>query len=461
MSGVFREVSKQHPCPICGKTDWCCTAPASDGFGDLYLCKNGVNRQKDGSDVLSPYTGGFYVCLGLSDSMQSYCYRLADDLVAAGKYAEGNGSINAGVVYQKKVEVDVATELSHKELDKVYRKLLSLLALEKWHKDYLVQEGWNDEIIAKYLVKSLPENDFMRWKKKEYFKKNKMSSPRMSYQKSRKSITAEIMAECGSVEGVPGFYLKTSDKGDYWTFNGRSGIVFPLFDKDGYIFRLRIRLDYEDCSSEILVDGNGRYYMAKPEGCNYEAKHYFNMSGVKYLDYNLNLNKVKMPKYNNMTSFKCKDESDPEYIVNFYKNGCSAGNNIGLYCDENTQFGLAHIDEGEKKAILSTYKMRVPNICIPGVSSIKKLNLGDGKDILDFLKSQGVKFIAVMFDMDKYENAEVSACEKQAVEIIIKNGFEALIGEWDTAYKGLDDALNAHCKISYISARDVYPELYK
>ena len=65
-----------------------------------------------------------------------------------------------------------------------------------------------------------------------------------------------------SLAGVPGAYV--NDRGQ-WTFNSRSGIVFPIYDAEGLIYRLRVRLDYIDLPVQIQEDSEGFYYMNQSE----------------------------------------------------------------------------------------------------------------------------------------------------------------------------------------------------
>ena len=81
---------------------------------------------------------------------------------------------------------------------------------------------------------------------------------------SREALAKKVMQELGikSLSGVPGAYL--NDKGN-WSFVGKSGIVFPVYDEEGFIYRIRIRLDYLDLPVLLKEDSDGFFYENKGE----------------------------------------------------------------------------------------------------------------------------------------------------------------------------------------------------
>ena len=224
-------------------------------------------------------------------------------------------------------------------------------------------------------------------------------------------ICRELLKEHHSLQGVPGFY---QDDFGRWTFSGKSGMLFPLMDRHGYLYRLRLRLDRPD------TDENGK----------------------------------EKNKYKNFSSYFPTKENDR--IINGFLNGCRAGSQIGFYYNskhDNPLFCI--ITEGEKKAIVANYILHCIVISIPGVNNFAKLSEKDedGITIYDYLHSIGCEKIATAFDADKLINNSVLQCESHLIADIKGAGFKAYIGKWNFGFgKGLDDILLLGILPEYVQA---------
>ena len=113
------------------------------------------------------------------------------------------------------------------ELNKVYRRFLSLLKLSNYHRQNLHERGLTDDLIDKYMIKSVPLFN-------------------------HQSITDKLVAEGYDLKGVSGFYF--DDKEKKWTSvinKGYSGFFVPVFDINNKIIGIQIRMDRSISSKYI------------------------------------------------------------------------------------------------------------------------------------------------------------------------------------------------------------------
>lgn len=381
MAHGFKNFSKTNRCPICGGPDWCGIMPGKEG-GELVVCqRDNMKTNLIGRD------GQYYIYLCDSRQAKASIYEEAGQRRA--KELKRQGKNLCGFDYAKLqshelIPVDVIEPLDNKKLDKIYRGLLSELTLEEEHYQYLKGEGWTDGLISKHHICSFPVKDFERYKNK-IVQKNPM----------RVQLAERLVKKFGSLEGVPGAYL---NKNGRWTFAGNPGILFPLYDADGNLYRLRIRLNQDT--------GYG--------------------------------------KYHNFSSFKeDKEAAGQGYLKNYYQKGCQAGNNIGIYSDAQDDMFLCYITEGEKKGILGESYLKNPVISVPGVNSYAKVLEGLlGQRPIDVMKRKGVHILIIAFDADKEKNMAVLKSQSYLAEALQKEGITVAVANWDISLgKGLDDLL--------------------
>lgn len=386
---AVKTVSRNRPCPICGKTDWCGFFESRTG-GEMVCCQ----RSEGGQNVIG-YDGRNYVFITRSKTGSSAIYEEEGQNLAKEKeWKEQNGisGENRKRVYADKAPMRQLTPVDiiepsedHVWLDKCYNTLLDELVLEEKHRKYLLEEGWSNELIDRCRIKSLPEEDYKR------IRDNILSKNPL-----RVELGARVSSKIGDLSGVPGFYQNKKGK---WTIAGAGGILFPLFDESHNVFRLRVRLDH--------VSKGG--------------------------------------KYRNLSSYHENEEAEKQgFLMNVYYHGCRAGNNIGFYYDSSRDdMYCAYITEGEKKSILGEEILRAPFINIPGVNSVGKLVEGEvGQRPVDFLKKMGIKILIIAFDADFRTNHAVYLHQQRAISILKEEGFTIGLAEWDESKgKGIDDLL--------------------
>lgn len=425
---MIKEVSKTRPCPLCGKPDYCGFMTGSDGR-EIVVCK----RTHEPQPVVG-LDGFTYVCVGKTEI--SYLFMEAS--LKAERDAERGftaGMVSGAKRYVPKqmTVVDEIVPLSHDQLDTIYRYLLGNMILDDMHREWLIREGWSNELIEKNLIKTMPLDDYKRFKRRNYYSKSPW----------RKSIARCCAEHFGSLKGVPGFYKGTDVSGnDVWRINARSGIVFPLYDLDGRIYALRIRMDFLDAAVNVVAVNNELRFTGESG----EEKYITPLKGIYTLVDGQKVYEKAGGKYRPLTSFS---ENEEEYrkgfIVNNFRGGCRAEPGFGFYKSHGDNNYCLYITEGEKKGILGNALLGAPFISLPGVGSIKLLfNHYRSRKVVDWLKDMGVKVIIVAFDADKAYNTVVLANQEKIVAALKKEGFMLATAEWDINIgKGIDDLLAA------------------
>lgn len=390
MAHGIKNMSRQNVCPICGKPDYCGWMPASDG-GDLVFCNRCTEPLAKGDGVMG-HDGNYYIKVGMTRS-EHPVFEEANQRLAKQKLKQGMEVkyVKPEVLAPRTLTpVDIIEPLDNKKLDAMYQCLLDNLFLEDADREYLLEEGWSNELIDRYKIRTFPMSDYERFKKK--------GTPE-SYSRNpwRKTLGKKLEDEFGSLAGMPGAYQNTNGN---WTFYGEEGILFPLFDADGCLYRLRIRLHHP-----------------KPDG----------------------------GKYRNFSSFKeDKEAAEQGFLMNKLPKGSRAGNNIGFYMNPSfDDMHLAYITEGEKKGIYGESILKNPFISIPGISSYAKLFEGKkGMRPVDTLKSRGIHILVIAYDADKKNNPMVWESQEKTVEKLKKEGFTVGVANWNIEEgKGIDDLL--------------------
>ena len=225
-------------------------------------------------------------------------------------------------------------------------------------------------------------------------------------------------------------------------------MLFPLFDVDGRIVRLRIREKYPNISGEYQgTSGTYHHGYSKKNGQPYwlftpnDSKESILVwyPGKDFpLEKELPKGKASS-KYKNLCSVYVKDN------VNAYGKGSRSGSFASLYLSGVTDFNSVYITEGEKKAMVANKLLHRPVVSIPGVSTFRRLFVEEeGCDIslMEALRLHGMMEAVLVFDADKNTNANVLRQEAEAVKEFMSKGLSIAIGEWNPAWgKGLDDVL--------------------
>ena len=420
-----RPVTRQQPCPICGKPDYCWWRERDNDPGYFNLYCNRTLEAK--GTVVTGLDGKDYIAVFQRDTGTIF-QSVAERKEMFGKDNVGNGPRKDAAPRQFTV-IDSVEELPHEKLDMAYRALMEILPLQKFHAEYLLREGWSMELIKKHGICSMPV---------KYFRQTVPSMKRSFI--SREVMAQKVMEKLGwnSLQGVPGAYI---NKRGAWTFNSLSGIIFPVYDEDGLIFRLRVRMDYLDLPvEEMKQDAKGFYYedegrvdvtMGGPCRMTSEGKIKINFDSHR-------------GKYRPVTSYKQDEEAYKKgFIVNAFQKGCEAGNVLGYVMDSQDDCTVFWITEGEKKGIFANYILKQTLIFLPGVNSLNLLEKPRGGITpMDIMKKKGAKVAVIAFDADKAVNKMVMLCHDKLAKLLLKNGFQVFSAEWDMADgKGLDDLL--------------------
>jgi len=425
--GRIKNMSRQNPCPICGKPDYCfwLEMEHSPGMYNLY-CRR--SSETDFS-IITGNDGKEYISLPKKDKTVIGTRYESVEQREARKNQKVNGEKKEYVPKQMTV-MDAVSPLPNDRLDEIYRCMLEMLPLNRYHAEYLLKEGWDMELIKKNHICSFPA-------------KNPRNMP-MSFRRgmTREMLASKVMRELGlkNLAGVPGAYIGKSGS---WTFTGQSGILFPVYDENGYIYRLRIRLDYLDLPVKMKEDESGFYYM---DG---EERVTVTMSGAFVVNDGERVFKrfsTHEGKYRNFSSYRVDEAAyEAGFIENVYNKGCEAGNQLFYAANAETDWSVFWITEGEKKAIFTNHVIGQPVIALPGVNDfgrfVKSIN---GKTPLQVLKQRGAKTAIVAFDADRYKNDMVMRCMNALIELLKENGFIVYCADWNQGDgKGLDDLISS------------------
>ena len=445
MKGIKEDVSRERPCIFCSHGDWCfrvtgefnvvshfCARVDAEG---TFLCQ-GIEYVRVGTSDNN--TGTHYVYQAVSERKRGQRewakihnpnpnFKAHNKKNAASEPAAEKPRELTLTPKTKEKEQDAELR-SPQELDAFYRYFLSMLTLEEKHRQSLLKEwGKRPELLSlidTWQIRSLPPVDYQRFSGKE-----RLKNP------SRKQLCNKLVEKFGDLKGFPGFYQKDSGE---WTFVAIEGIIFPTFDTDGLMTRIRIKDDYPNIVGEYK-GVIGTFFHKYDKGVH---KWFFEQKREpgrteRYPSVETEFHSTPSGKadgkYKNFAS-------NPVY----YKNGTRSGSSYSLYCKPGDNFTTVYITEGEKKAMVANAILNVPVISLPGVGAIRLLleKAEDGFSVIDSLKGYGMRFLAVCFDADKNENMKVLASEQKAVLSLIKEGLQVGVGEWNASFgKGLDDIL--------------------
>ena len=422
-------VSKKRPCPICGKDDWCGFIDC--GNTELVMCM----RRHDESNVYG-VDGNEYVFIKKTKRGEGTIYKNRVDYerdLQEWKKENGYSQNTRKLSFEKKMETvqkeempDNCVELLPADrIDAISREMLSMLVLEPRHREYLLRQGWTDELIERHHVKSFPESDFIRWK---YSDRMRLRNPR------RRDIckALELKFGTGSLKGYPGAFL---DSKGIRNLAGPSGIVFPMYDLSGRIVRLRIRMDFTDILRDLKFRDGKVYFDYETDSYEVTMKGVFKTTGGTR-ELMKDDTAGRKGKYRTLSSGG-GDRSDSKTVVT----ECGRSlNEPSVYMTEGDDPMLCYIVEGEPKSIYSNYRLKAPVISVPGVNSwFTVFDHG----LIEGMRQKGTKMFVVAYDADKNSNENVLYHEGELVDALKKANVPVAIADWDEELgKGLDDLLS-------------------
>ena len=420
--GALMKITRNNPCPICGKPDYCFWKEREDDH-DLYNLY--CNRRSEAvGTIVAGLDGKDYVSIFLAPNRTIFESVIQRE-ERTKRQITGEKKVAAP---RTRTVLDSVEPLPHELLDEIYRCMLDELPLYKYHAQYLLNEGWNLELLQMHHIRSFPA----AWVGK--LPESLREIP------SRELLAKRVMRKLGlkSLAGVPGAFI--NEKGN-WTFTGKSGMLLPIYDSDGLIFRLRLRLDFLDLPVEMKEDQNGFYYMDMGERVS------VTMGGPSKI---VNGEKIKVEfegysgKYRNFSSYKLDNEAYQNgFISNIYNKGCEAGNQILFAMNPQDDYHVFWVIEGEKKALFSNYILHQPFLGKEGVNDFMRLvKKENGKTALDIMRQKGAKIAILADDADRYQNENVMRCQNGLADLLKSEGFKVMIADWNMKDgKGLDDLL--------------------
>ena len=512
MSGL-NNISKGQVCPICGHKDWCGNREDYT-YGHIWLCHRYDGRRDHVGLVEKQYGGkengkkfaneycivdgvdGRYVLIPnnhssvSSSNFQKYeeWYNFVQRSLQ--EFEEKNAAYCAehGYTYQKrslftidgveeqttnyvyvpmqrikwKMDETVIEPLPNEILDKVLREWLECMVLCDWHRKKLMTE-WDvsqkpevakvfapEKIFDSWAIKTMPPDDKVRAEASAYYKIH-TGGP------TRKELVRRLILICKkhgleSPAGIPGLYFDKEE--ETWKILSRSGIIFPVYDVHGRIYRFRIGVDTPDVYGSLEGQSgtfhfyrDTWYFDRDDKGVNEKSKVAWRYGSSRNL---IKLNHKGLPdgkpngKYVNFSSYKEKRIEDTHTITNHFFLGCQCGGCVSVYRPKGGNAQIVWFTEGEKKAMVIAAVLNCTVVCLPGVSSYGKVFSTDGGgSIVEVLKQQGMRMAVVAYDADKESNDAVSRAEEKLLNELWRSGIQMLsTTEWHGEFgKGMDDML--------------------
>lgn len=346
-------------CPICGHVGWCCTTNYKD---IVYLtCKR---------DTLKCDINGFKY---IGDSKKQ----------GNSKYVDSNvhGEFINRSYQQEGLDPKKDTTLirfSDSKINEIHKKLLSMLILEDYHREYLNKAGINDMLIEYFKIKSYPEVDFLR-KQNQIQSKNKL----------RWQLAQELVKSFGDLTGYPGAYVKEGEKNRYWTLAGCGGIMFSIPNVYGEYVMGQIKIDNPPPGFR------GKYMMFSSDG-----------------------------KDNGCTPSSRVGMCFPKVL----------GDTYVCYITEGIKKAIVTSDR------LGSLAITMQGVNSWG-ELLEKNQRGERLiDVLK--NKYGVRMFIIAFDKDKYQNNKVMEQQKVIMKALHDEGFIIGLAEWDSyCGKGMDDVL--------------------
>ena len=512
MADSLRRIARGQVCPICGHKDWCGDRD-DNTYGHIWLCHRydgrvdhvGVVKKlyggKDAKEVTNTYTivdgsDGRYVLIPNSGnkscsnfyryeewynyiqgnlqeferknaeyaSEHGYDYKKRSSFEVDGCEERDEGYVFVPVKREKwKMDPEIVEPLNHDTLNQIFREWLPCFILSRWHYRKLMKE-WDVSdkpgvaevfdprmIFDTWMIKTMPPEDHIRSTAPDFYKMLAEGPTR----KQLMDCLVKICAKLGlsSPAGIPGIYYDT--KKDEWKMLSRSGIIYPVYDAQGRIYRLRIGVDFPDV--EGLLNGKeGIFRFWKDTWFFDRDDKPFGEKSVIAWKYGNSRNLISLSakglppgkskgKYVNFSSFVEQRIEEAHLITNKYKYGCQCGGSISVYRPKNGKTRVVWITEGEKKAMVMAAVLGCTVICLPGVSSYARIfePVEEGESVFETLVREGAIMFVVAFDADKEQNSDVKKAEDGLTRELWSHGARMInVTEWHGEFgKGMDDML--------------------
>lgn len=476
-AGTMIRVSARNRCPLCGGSDYCMGLDYGQNGGIVWWCRKTLNK----GDVVAGGKVYSYISTknqttnpGLCDSFNLYqekevrdyfkkkereewiAQKKQEDPEFARRYLAKHPEYESSETVPEPAALRESASkykpekreaaLSHKELDERNRFFLSLLVLEDKHRKALLKE-WESpvypsigkDLLSKYPIRSLPPVDKVRFSNGFQEKLSNLS---------RKSLVKKMCQKFGTCRGIPGFYLRsgsywdTKPEEERWTFLECEGILFPAYDADGNLYRLRLKDDYPSfkMKDENLFHGQEGEFLHGYDQNGFHTWTWYpkEKDAEPHMVYGSGITPEITLKGNG-----CPTSGKPQnkYKAFATRKGCFSGAAYSVYGMKPSKVVL--FTEGEKKGMVSSEIKKIPVVHIPGVGNFGIIfQPGEtGESLWDRLVKNGMKAAVICYDADKSDNPSVANAEKNFLNHIREDGrVKPYVGEWSGHFdKGLDD----------------------
>lgn len=473
---MLERCSRSHPCVFCGDVGYDMRVHYPEQEEIVHWCHK-TKSQK--GQIVTANDGNQYICvsanhrgakdIGTFDLWIEYLPREQwiekrkrlnpDNAYDYGKRKNTKPVLISPISYKdsasKKLAKNESVLLSPSKRDAINRYFSSITVLEKDDRQALLAEWSSSVVDVSHLLTDWPIRSLVCPDKIRFASNRKYQNP------SRKSIISKMMDRFGSLAGWPGAYKRTgnyySDKEDKdcWTLAPQSEyVMFPCYDKDGYLYGWRLKDKYPDRKVEAgsypLFEGmEGFFFHRYDEKGNHQwfFRPKKEEGEEQKADILVTADKVygkPKGKYKTLASIAKKQVDGEE--VNALSDGCSMGSPYSLYTREGDNFSVVIGTEGEKKAMVANAIKHVPVVSIPGVNNFSCLFEKDenGESLIDSLKKRGMKFFILCYDADKENKDSVKQAEISLIQALKGEKLQPMIGNWKLSFeKGLDDILLA------------------
>jgi hypothetical protein len=293
--------------------------------------------------------------------------------------------------------------------DRVYRKFLELCPIYREHAEEWLgpKRQYTKEQVLNIGLRSVPQ-----------------SYDELSV------VIQKLLDEDLSLERVPGFTQRVRQGGDpqnerdwYWTISVRKGYFIPVRDAMGRIVRLRVATDSKP--KYIWFSSQPNVYLKDGEWTHSDP----------LLEKERGKNFLRMKKGGAPSGAPINVVVPPQLMKLW-----ESGTEITDLC----KMDMVVATEGEHKSNISSARLKMPFIGVPGV--------GNWKEVVTTVKEWGTKKIAIAYDMDSLKSEQSVNGKNQQVfdhlvefaKEMLQLGIEVVIWTWNVSDgKGLDDVLLA------------------
>lgn len=409
----WRNVSAQHPCRVCGKTDYC--TYSSDG--ELAGCR----RESRGARKTKIDESGrelhIHVLIDRSREFAaaSQCkndkYRDKNNQVGARDTQVSRGANPTAPPKTMTPETTTPKTAPPDILHFAYSSILGKLTLSEEHEARTIEKRKiTREMIDEFGYKTWPVRG-----------RSKIAGA---------TIQGLFEKFGGSINpmSVPGIVHKESDRSPgeyYWTLAGSPGIAIPVRDAWGRIVAIRIERDGRDGAQATPQDVKDA--IALSEGGNSDS----------------NSPSSQTPATPTTPTTFTTSGGKYEWLSGKKYGGATPGSPLHVAAPPSCPFSTARevrITEGEHKANIAARLTGIPTISLPGVSSWRDVFYMFFKYYNE--EKERYPLVRIAIDADASTNLDVASSLNNLIESLYAHRIKFVMETWDQSIaKGIDDIL--------------------